>query len=86
MCLLICCLRVHCSCTGYPLEVHEVVTHDGYLLRMERIPQHAATDAVFMMHGTPQALHAHSSDRTVLHIAWCAHAAGLSAAYECSEG
>lgn len=36
---------------GYPLEVHEVVTADGYLLRMERIPQPSSTDAVFMMHG-----------------------------------
>lgn len=37
--------------TGYPLEVHEVVTKDGYLLRMERIPLPASEDTVFMMHG-----------------------------------
>jgi hypothetical protein len=36
---------------GYPLEVHEVLTPDGYLLRMERIPQHGAADVTFMMHG-----------------------------------
>ncbi|WIA40969.1 hypothetical protein OEZ86_004617 [Tetradesmus obliquus] len=36
---------------GYPLEVHEVLTADGYLLRMERLPQHGATDVAFMMHG-----------------------------------
>lgn len=36
---------------GYPLEVHEVITPDGYLLRMERIPLPTSTDAVFMMHG-----------------------------------
>jgi hypothetical protein len=47
------CVFVDYWCAGYPLELHEVVTHDGYLLRMERIPQHAATDAVFMMHGMP---------------------------------
>lgn len=41
-------------CAGYPLEVHEVVTPDGYLLRMERIPQPSSQDAVFMMHGEQQ--------------------------------
>lgn len=40
-----------CHAAGYPLEVHEVLTADGYLLRMERIPQHGSTDVVFMMHG-----------------------------------
>jgi hypothetical protein len=43
-----------CCCSGYPLEVHEVVTSDGYLLLMERIPLPAATDVVFMMHGAPR--------------------------------
>ena len=36
---------------GYPLELHEVVTPDGYLLRMERIPAKASHNVVFMMHG-----------------------------------
>jgi hypothetical protein len=31
--------------------VHEVVTADGYLLRLERIPLPASRDVVFMMHG-----------------------------------
>jgi hypothetical protein len=43
--------RTPFSIAGYPLEVHEVLTPDGYLLVMERIPQHGATDVVFMMHG-----------------------------------
>jgi hypothetical protein len=45
--------------TGYPLEVHEVVTPDGYLLRMERIPQPTSTEAVFMMHGALTGLPGH---------------------------
>jgi hypothetical protein len=36
---------------GYPLELHEVVTPDGYLLRIERIPAKASHNVVFMMHG-----------------------------------
>lgn len=37
--------------TGYPLEVHEVVTADGYKLRMERLPSAGAVDVVLFMHG-----------------------------------
>lgn len=33
-----------------------MVTADGYLLRMERIPLPTSTDAVFMMHGGSDAL------------------------------
>lgn len=62
---------------GYPLEVHEVVTADGYLLRMERIPQPSSTDAVFMMHGEgPQRvpLAAGATDRGfMLHAAGVKH-------------
>jgi hypothetical protein len=36
---------------GYPCEVHRVVTRDGYVLQMERIPMKSATEVVFMMHG-----------------------------------
>lgn len=36
---------------GYPLEIHEVVTEDGYVLRMERIPYVGGRDVAFFMHG-----------------------------------
>ncbi|KAK9810435.1 hypothetical protein WJX72_010667 [[Myrmecia] bisecta] len=36
---------------GYPLEEHTIITKDGYVLKMERIPRHAARDVVFFMHG-----------------------------------
>lgn len=45
---------------GYPLEIHQVVTKDGYILELHRIP-HGLTEAklprsreksvVFLMHG-----------------------------------
>ncbi|KAK9810060.1 hypothetical protein WJX72_004140 [[Myrmecia] bisecta] len=36
---------------GYPLEEHTIITKDGYILRMERIPRHGARDVVFFTHG-----------------------------------
>lgn len=74
---------------GYPLEVHEVVTQDGYLLRMERIPQPASKDAVFMMHGEPvqgaslsvsRQRSTHQADggrRCAMHICMTAAVAGI---------
>ena len=36
---------------GYPHEQHTVITDDGYVLQMERIPQPRAKDVVFFQHG-----------------------------------
>ena len=36
---------------GYPLEEHVVVTSDGYILSMQRIPRKDAKDVVFFQHG-----------------------------------
>ena len=36
---------------GYPVEEHTVLTDDGYLLRMHRIPGGAKSQAVFLQHG-----------------------------------
>lgn len=36
---------------GYPLELWEVETEDGYVLCMERIPRRGACDVAFFMHG-----------------------------------
>jgi pimeloyl-ACP methyl ester carboxylesterase len=36
---------------GYPLEEHSVVTSDGYVLQLHRIPRRGGRDVVFMMHG-----------------------------------
>ena len=36
---------------GYPLEQYQVVTSDGYVIQMERIPRHGARDVVFYFHG-----------------------------------
>ncbi|KAI8465067.1 MAG: Alpha/Beta hydrolase protein [Monoraphidium minutum] len=36
---------------GYPLETYTVVTEDGYVLRMERIPRPGAPDVALFMHG-----------------------------------
>eukprot|EP00873_Tetraselmis_striata_P018859 jgi/Tetstr1/439123/TSEL_002988.t1 len=36
---------------GYPSETHTVVTDDGYVLQLERIPRPGAKDVVFFMHG-----------------------------------
>ncbi|KAK9834097.1 hypothetical protein WJX84_003001 [Apatococcus fuscideae] len=36
---------------GYPLEEHEVVSQDGYITRMERIPNKGARDVAFFVHG-----------------------------------
>jgi hypothetical protein len=35
---------------GYPIETHDVVTADGYILTMHRIPRHGAP-AVLLQHG-----------------------------------
>lgn len=40
---------IHLS--GYPLEVHKVVTIDGYIITMHRIPRPEAKKATFFMHG-----------------------------------
>ena len=36
---------------GYPLEEHSVITDDGYVLQMHRIPRRASKDCVFFQHG-----------------------------------
>lgn len=36
---------------GYPVETHEVMTFDGYLLTLHRIPARLGSPAVFMQHG-----------------------------------
>lgn len=36
---------------GYPLQVYDVTTRDGYVLTMERIPRVGCKDVVFFMHG-----------------------------------
>lgn len=36
---------------GYPLEQYQVVTEDGFVIQMERIPRHGARDVVFYLHG-----------------------------------
>ena len=36
---------------GYPAEAHVVVTEDGYLLTMHRIPGDRKSPAVFLQHG-----------------------------------
>jgi hypothetical protein len=36
---------------GYPLQTYTVVTEDGYVLRMERIPRPGAHDVALFMHG-----------------------------------
>ncbi|XVF50640.1 hypothetical protein PTKIN_Ptkin04bG0118300 [Pterospermum kingtungense] len=37
---------------GYPYEAIHVVTTDGYVLLLERIPRHDARKAVYLQHGT----------------------------------
>jgi len=36
---------------GYPLQTYTVVTEDGYVLKMERIPRPGAPDVALFMHG-----------------------------------
>ena len=36
---------------GYPVEVHEYTTEDGYINTLHRIPGKAADRAVFVQHG-----------------------------------
>jgi hypothetical protein len=36
---------------GYPLQTYNVLTEDGYVLRMERIPRPGAPDVALFMHG-----------------------------------
>jgi hypothetical protein len=42
---------------GYPLQTFTVVTEDGYVLRMERIPRPGAPDVALFMHGARVVLH-----------------------------
>lgn len=39
------------SDTGYPLEVHDVITNDQYKLTVHRLPRPESRDAVFFQHG-----------------------------------
>ena len=36
---------------GYPVEVHEYTTEDGYINTLHRIPRGTADRAVFLQHG-----------------------------------
>eukprot|EP00884_Botryococcus_braunii_P017623 jgi/Botrbrau1/4544/Bobra.60_2s0032.1 len=36
---------------GYDLEEHTVITGDGYVIQMQRIPRHKSRDVVFFLHG-----------------------------------
>lgn len=36
---------------GYPAEAHVVLTNDGYLLTMHRIPGKSGSPAIFLQHG-----------------------------------
>lgn len=36
---------------GYDLEDHDVVTEDGYILTLHRLPRPHSRDAVFFQHG-----------------------------------
>lgn len=36
---------------GYPLEEYRVITMDGYVLEMQRIPRRGASEVVFFQHG-----------------------------------
>ena len=36
---------------GYPYSCHEVVTSDGYILHMHRLPRPGSRDASFFVHG-----------------------------------
>lgn len=36
---------------GYPQEIHQTITEDGYILTLQRLPRKDATDVVFFQHG-----------------------------------
>lgn len=36
---------------GYPAEIHEVTTDDGYVLTLHRIPGQPGSPGVFLQHG-----------------------------------
>ena len=42
------------AAAGYPVESHDVVTEDGYILTLHRLPQHrpgVESEVVFLQHG-----------------------------------
>eukprot|EP01134_Creolimax_fragrantissima_P001458 CFRG1458T1 len=38
-------------CAGYPFVSYDVVTDDGYIIKLERIPRYGAEKSVFLQHG-----------------------------------
>lgn len=43
---------------GYPFQEFEVVTDDGYILRLERLPRPGSTKAIYFQHGVMDSAHA----------------------------
>jgi hypothetical protein len=80
------CLCVCLLLSGYPLEVHEVVTPDGYLLRMERIPQPTSTEAVFMMHGGRGLVFGGLGLAWMLTMGGCVQCVDTCSAWRCTMG
>lgn len=43
--------KQHVSDDGYVLEDHDVITDDGFILTLHRLPRPQSQDAVFFQHG-----------------------------------
>ncbi|GMH38353.1 hypothetical protein BSKO_06237 [Bryopsis sp. KO-2023] len=60
--------------SGYPLEDHDVLTEDGYILTLHRLPRPKSKDAVFFQHGILDTS-----------MSWCANGVAGSLAFQAYE-